>query len=216
MEKYSSLNVFSDDKKIGTLALYRNYLCAFEYSDEWLSAGFSLNPYSLPLRRQVYIPKFDPFDGLFGVFNDSLPDGWGKLLVDRMLQAKGMQPENIGVLERLAIVGSAGMGIMEYRPEYNLMSSAQIRDYDGYASECRKLLETNYTDDLDTLFKLGGSSGGARPKIMTEIDGEGWIIKFPSSFDSPDIGLMEYEYSRCAAKCGIEIPEVRLFDSNIL
>ena len=214
MEEYNSLNVFSNGRKVGTLALYRNMLCAFEYSGEWIADGYTISPYSLPLRKQVYLPKYDPFDGLFGVFCDSLPDGWGRLLVDRMLLSKGIRPDRLSALDRLAIVGSTGMGALEYRPEYGLMSSAQIRDYDSYAAECRKMLETDYSSDLDTLFALGGSSGGARPKIMTKIDGEDWIIKFPSSSDSPEIGRMEYEYNLCAGKCGIEVPKIRLFESK--
>ena len=114
----------------------------------------------------------------------------------------------------MAIVGSTGMGALEYSPEYRLMTSAQIHDYDKYAAECKALLETDYSSDLDTLFALGGSSGGARPKIMTQIGKEDWIIKFPSSSDSPEIGRMEYEYALCAGKCGVDVPEVQLFDSK--
>ena len=52
----------------------------------------------------------------------------------------------------------------------------------------------DYSDNLDELFRMGGSSGGARPKILTEIDGEEWIIKFPSSEDGKESGRQEYEY----------------------
>ena len=68
-------------------------------------------------------------------------------------------------------------------------------DYDRLAEECARILDTNYSDDLDELFRLGGSSGGARPKILTKIDGEEWIVKFPASIDRKDIGLIEYKYS---------------------
>lgn len=90
-----------------------------------------------------------------------------------------------------------------------------IRDYDYLAAECGKILNEQYSDDLDALFKLGGSSGGARPKILTQYDGEDWIVKFPSSYDSRQIGEEEYRYSQCAKKCGIEMPETRLFPSQI-
>lgn len=56
-------------------------------------------------------------------------------------------------------------------------------------------------------------SGGACPKILTVVDGAEWIIKFPSSEDTDNIGKQEYEYSLCAKNCGIEISEVRLFPS---
>ena len=64
------------------------------------------------------------------------------------------------------------------------------------------------------MFRLGGSSGGARPKILTKIDNDDWIIKFPSSYDSKDIGKQEYDYALCAGKCGIDMAPVRLFKSN--
>ena len=62
-----------------------------------------------------------PFDGLYGVFSDSLPDGWGRLLVDRMLNSQNINPRKINPLSRLAIVGETGMGTLSYKPEYNLL-----------------------------------------------------------------------------------------------
>ncbi|MDD6742035.1 MAG: HipA N-terminal domain-containing protein [Roseburia porci] len=62
---------------------------AFEYCDDWLQNGFSISPFSLPLKRQVFIPQKDYFHGLFGVFSDSLPDAWGRLLLSRLLKKRG-------------------------------------------------------------------------------------------------------------------------------
>lgn len=53
--------------------------------EEEIADGFSISPFSLPLEKKVFMPKIDPFDGIFGVFADSLPDGWGRLLVDRLM-----------------------------------------------------------------------------------------------------------------------------------
>lgn len=215
MENIKSLGVFYNNIKVGTLALLPNNLAAFEYDDKWLVGGFAVSPFSLPLIKKVFIPKIDPFEGLFGVFSDSLPDGWGKLLVDRMLAGKGINPREINILNRLAIVGDSGMGALSYRPEHKFILQEDEKDYDKLALACKELLETNFSSDLDKLFMLGGSSGGARPKILTEIDGEEWIIKFPSSYDVKDIGEIEYLYSLCAKKCGIEMPETKLFSSKI-
>lgn len=215
MENIKSLGVFYNNIKVGTLALLPNNLAAFEYDDKWLVGGFAVSPFSLPLIKKVFIPKIDPFEGLFGVFSDSLPDGWGKLLVDRMLTGKGINPREINILNRLAIVGDSGMGALSYRPEHKFILQEDEKDYDKLALACKELLETNFSSDLDKLFMLGGSSGGARPKILTEIDGEEWIIKFPSSYDVKDIGEIEYLYSLCAKKCGIEMPETKLFSSKI-
>ncbi len=215
MENLKYLQVFYNNIKVGTLAVMDNSITAFEYDEKWLSAGFSISPFSLPLVKKVFIPKIDPFEGLFGVFSDSLPDGWGKLLVDRMLSSQGINPREINMLNRLAIVGESGMGALSYIPAHNFTLEEDEKDYDRLALACEELLKTNYSSDLDKLFMLGGSSGGARPKILTEIDGEEWIIKFPSSYDIKNIGEVEYLYSLCAKKCGILMPETKLFPSKI-
>ena len=216
MNKIKSLQVFYNEKKVGTLALMKNNIVAFEYDSNWISNGFSISPFSLPLKKQVFIPRIDPFDGLYGVFSDSLPDGWGRLLVDRMLNSQNINPREISQIDRLAIVGETGMGALSYKPEYNLLEDKDYQeDYDNLALSCKKILNTEYSADLDNLFRLGGSSGGARPKILTKIDNEDWIIKFPSSLDDSNIGKLEYLYSVCAKKCKIDIPETKLFPSKI-
>jgi toxin-antitoxin system, toxin component, hipA family len=216
MNKIKSLQVFYNEKKVGTLALMKNNIVAFEYDSNWITNGFSISPFSLPLKKQVFIPRIDPFDGLYGVFSDSLPDGWGRLLVDRILNSQNINPREISQIDRLAIVGETGMGALSYKSEYNLLEDKDYQeDYDNLALSCKKILNTEYSADLDKLFKLGGSSGGARPKILTKIDNEDWIIKFPSSLDDSNIGKLEYLYSVCAKKCKIDIPETKLFPSKI-
>lgn len=68
-----------EDCLVGTMVLTADRKAAFEYSDEWLEDGFSISPFSLPLKKQVFVPKKDYFGGLFGIFADSLPDAWGRL-----------------------------------------------------------------------------------------------------------------------------------------
>ena len=214
MNRTSQLSVLYHGRKVGTLALYRNRLAAFEYAGEWLSDGFSISPLSLPLTKKVFLPKPDPNDGLFGVFADSLPDGWGRLLVDRLLLKNHINPVTVGVLDRLAIVGNSGMGALTYEPETVLDNPLSDMSLDEIAEECSRLLRTEFSEKLDELFAMGGSSGGARPKILTGIDGEDWIIKFPSSYDSSEIGRQEFDYAKCAVECGIVMEPVRLFPSE--
>ena len=214
MDNYKYLKVFYNDKLVGTLAKTPDRLVAFEYDTDWIASGFSISPFSLPLQKKVFIPKFDPFDGLFGVFNDSLPDGWGRLLVDRLLLKNKINPSEIDNLNRLAVVQESGMGALTYKPEHKFETQEQESDFDKLAQECSKILESKSSDNLDELFKLGGSSGGARPKILTKINGEDWIIKFPSSQDPKNIGEEEYKYSLVAKDCGIKMSETRLFESK--
>ena len=215
MKENGTLQVLYDGKVVGNLALMAGRKIAFEYSEEWLETGFSISPFSLPLKEQVFIPTKEYFGGLFGVFGDSLPDGWGNLLLNRMLRKKGMKPEEMTMLNRLAIVGQYGMGALTYRPEEHFSFEPQGYDLDDLALQCQKILNTEYSEKLDELYLLGGTSGGARPKIMTEIDGENWIIKFPAHVDKKDVGKMEYDYSLCAKACGIVMSETRLFSSDI-
>jgi len=88
MDKIKTVSVRYNGRLVGTMALYKNRQAAFEYSKEWLNDGFSISPFSLPLTQRVFIPKVEPFEGLYSVFADSLPDGWGRLLVDRLLLKK--------------------------------------------------------------------------------------------------------------------------------
>lgn len=214
MDRVNKLEVFYHDRKVGTMALYKNLYAAFEYDSDWLSDGFSINPFSLPLEKKVFIPKIDPFDGIFGVFNDSLPDGWGRLLVDRLMRKNRIEPTQMGNLDRLAIIGDSGMGALTYRPVITMNESNIQLSLDEIASECEKILNSQDCANLDYIFSRAGSSGGARPKVLSKVDDEDWIIKFPSSDDDINIGKQEYDYAVCAKKCGIEMEDVRLFDSN--
>ncbi|MCI8549528.1 MAG: type II toxin-antitoxin system HipA family toxin [Lachnospiraceae bacterium] len=216
MDRYRKLNVLMGNRKVGTLAETPDHLAAFEYDGEWLADGFSISPLSLPLEKKVFIPKeYATFEGLFGVFADSLPDGWGRLLVDRQLAKEHIRPESVNALTRLAIVGEMGMGALAYQPEEHLETEGAQLSLDQIALECKKILESQQVEHLDTVFRMGASSGGARPKVFCEMDGEQWIVKFPSSMDGPDIGEQEYRYSLCAKKCGIDMPETRLIPSKI-
>ena len=99
------------DRYVGTVALSNNGKTAFSYDDEWIESGFSISPFSLPLEKKVFTPKSKHFEGLFGIFADSLPDAWGRLLVDRIL--KKHDPDGRAtVIDRLALVGRSGMGAL--------------------------------------------------------------------------------------------------------
>lgn len=214
MKQGNALQVLYDGKLVGTLAMTADHKAAFQYSEEWIENGFPISPFSLPLKEQVFVPTKDYFNGLFGVFADSLPDNWGRLLLNRLLRAHKQNPDKLTVLDCLAIVGKSGMGALTYYPEREINEKYGDVDLDELAEQCQKILNTEYSDKLDELYRLGGTSGGARPKIMTTIDGEEWIIKFPAHVDGKNAGKMEYDYSCCAKECGITMSETRLFTSE--
>lgn len=215
LSKPNSVTVFLNGETVGRLALTPENLCAFEYSPGFLTKGQSISPFYLPLRPGVFLARRDPFSGNFGVFSDSLPDGWGNLLLDRFLKSQKINPYGLTQLDRLSMVGASGMGALEYMPDDSFPSTENNADLDFLASEAEKIL--NHTDtgtSLDILFKLGGTSGGARPKVLLTIGGQEWLIKFRSTIDPPNVGQIEYEYSILAKDCGIEMPETRLFEGK--
>ena len=206
----NKLCVLHRGKTVGTLSETPDRRVAFAYTQEWLKDGFPISPFSLPLKEGVFVPANLNFDGLFGVFADSLPDAWGRLLMDRMLIRRGVNPEEIGPLDRLAIIGDGGMGALCYHPAREAWKSEALSDLDDLARECLRVLNREEAPDADRMFVLAGSSGGARPKVMTDE----WIIKFPASAEDPDAGMMEKEYMDCAKRCGIIVPETRLLPSG--
>lgn len=208
------IDVFADKIKVGTLALTHDNRVAFQYSEDWLKNGFSINPFKLPLSSQVFISTSPYFKGLFGVFADSLPDSFGELLLDRYLKRKGIDVNTISAFDRLSYVGSSGMGIFEYIPDFSEKTNNDDVDFDLIQKECNALLDSKEVNDIDALYSLGGSSGGARPKSLIKYKGEDWIVKFSSRFDPKDIAELEYKYMSLARELGINIPDIELMTSN--
>ena len=208
------IDVFSNKTKVGTLAFTNDNNIAFQYSDEWLKIGFSLNPFKLPLTKEVFIANSPHFRGLFGVFADSLPDSYGELLLDRYLKRKNIDSNTLTPLERLAYVGTSGMGTLEYFPDFSEKISKEDIDFDLIQKECNDILDSKEVEDITSLYSLGGSSGGARPKSLIKYDGEDYIVKFSSKFDPKNIAELEYKYMSLAKQAGIDIPDIKLITSK--
>ncbi len=223
------LNTHGTRRPVGVLAEDENRIF-FEYTPEFILSGIELSPFQLPLQSGVFEDSKRTFDGLFGLFNDSLPDGWGCLLLDRKLRKKGLSYEQITPLNRLAMVGHNPMGALEYEPADELSDTFGHIELDSLSSEIGKILAGNNSTILDQLLKLNGSSGGARPKIAALVskdkqqiihgakavpDGYSpWIIKFSEAMDGKDSGILEYIYSIVAKQAGIDMPETFLFPSK--
>jgi serine/threonine-protein kinase HipA len=216
--------------KVGRMAQRRHEIF-FEYDEGFLTTKLELSPLQLPLSSGVKSAKVRSFDGLFGVFNDALPDGWGKLLLDRALAAKGIAYQELSPLDRLAYVGRRGMGALVFYPEMEMDGQQEgLLDLNGLADEMVQVLEGDASELLDRLYLMGGSSAGARPKIVAGYDPEGhrivhgqqplpqgfehWLIKFPSSSDPKDIAQVEYAYSLMARAAGLEMTETKMFQGD--
>lgn len=217
IEEVKKLIVKYNNRIVGYLAELKNGNIAFQYDDEWINNGFSISPFSLPVSKEVYISnRPDKFNGLFGVFWDSLPDGWGELLVRRMLSKHGINFDRLSPLQKLSIINKNGLGALEYEPNRNLQVINEDYNLDKIAKEAEKILNDDTENvDLDSIFNLGASSGGARPKAHITYETQEWIVKFPCKIDPKDIGEREFKANNLAKKCGINVNEFKLFDSNI-
>ena len=209
--KTDKLMVKYHDRTVGTLALTPDdRLCAFEYDSAWLSDGFSISPLELPLRAGLFIAKHQPFHGNFGIFEDSLPDGYGRYLLHKALLREGINDANLSVLDKLSIVGNSGMGALMYHPETKVIKDSEILDFDLLQEKALQVLKEQQDTDAGLLLYNSGNSGGARPKAIFS-DNEGhWLIKFRHYYDPTDIGQQEFHYNEVAKRCGINVPDCKL------
>ena len=203
----------SETKQLMGRLLLKNRQIFFEYDADFIKTGLELSPFKLPLKAGVIESNDRTFEGLFGVFNDSLPDGWGRLLLDRKLMNAGLNPGTLSPIDRLCFVGTLGMGALSYEPENPSAISHITNDLDEIDSEIQATLDENdaYVEDL---LVLGGSSAGARPKVLLNIEGADWLIKFRSQLDPKDISAIEYAYHLMAIDAGLIVPEAKLFPSR--
>lgn len=193
---------------VGVLAQNRQGVF-FQYADRYLQQFGNLSPFTLQTNTQVQAAPKEPHQGMHGVFGDCLPDGWGMLLQDRLFRQKGILPNQLTAMDRLAFVGDRGMGALSFFPvsEFSATTNACI-DLATLGLEAQTLFDAsmsdyrdNNYDDLDghtqqvlAALVAGGSSGGARPKAQIYMSAgetqncrtfaqpgdEAWLIKFTS------------------------------------
>ena len=227
------LDVFLDGRtrrKVGRLAAQARRIL-FEYDPAFIAAGVDLSPFKLPLRPGIAVADPEPFDGLFGVFNDSLPDGWGRLLLDRAVERAGIARGTLTPLDRLAHVGRHGMGALSYEPDRSDTTGDSITlDLDRLACDAATVLAGEEGPIIEELLRLNGASAGARPTVVAQVSADRrriihgpaalpagyahWMIKFPSATDDAAIGPIEYAYSLMARDAGLVMPETHLFSAK--
>jgi serine/threonine-protein kinase HipA len=200
----------------------------FEYDDAFLDAGIELSPFKLSAQPGLIEHTDHAFGPLPGVFDDSLPDGWGLLLMDRHFRRQGIDPTTLSPLDRLAYLGTRTMGALTYHPPSREQSERDDTLIDLYdlGRNAEDVLAGDATEVLPELMRAGGSPGGARPKVLVGIqndriisgeddlpDGyQHWIVKFAAREDARDAGPVEYAYALMAHAAGIDMPPTRLFE----
>jgi serine/threonine-protein kinase HipA len=200
----------------------------FEYDPAFLRAPLWLSPFKLPPQPGLVEHRDHAFGPIFGLFDDSLPDGWGLLLMDRFFEQRGSALAEVSVLDRLAYLGTRTMGALTYHPPADPADhTARTLDLHGMARASRQVIEGTAGEVLPQLLRAGGSPGGARPKVLVGVCGDSilsgeedlppgythWIVKFHARQDSPEAGPGELAYSLMAREAGLAMPAARLFET---
>ena len=230
-----SLNVvFRSDEKnsfnVGQLAEVRSGLF-FEYDLDFIEKGVELSPFFLPLKKGAFEYSDRDFGPLWGLFDDSLPDGWGLLLLDRYFRKKGQSFASLSTLDKLAWLGTSTMGALSYYPPTDSEEKfGKMIDLQNIYKNSKEILSGTESEVLPELLKAGGSPGGARPKVLVGYnpqdgkiisgenllpeDYEHWMVKFNSKYDIEFSTQIEYAYFVLAEKAGIGVPDTRMFDGH--
>lgn len=219
---------------LSSVALKGKETFSFEYNKEWLDSGLS---YHIDPELQFYTGRFFPNEEKpnFGVFLDSCPDRWGRILMDRKEAVMARKEERTKKTLResdylLGVYDEHRMGALRFKLEEdgNFLNdnkkmaappSTSLRELE-HAS--KKFEEDNETDDeylewINLLIAPGSSLGGARPKAsIRDPHNNLWIAKFPSIKDKKDIGAWEMVANILAVKAGLKVAEgdIKKFNSD--
>lgn len=184
----------------------------FRYAQSFLNRqhSFSLDPVHLPLSPEIF-DAGRPHSGVHGVFEDSLPDDWGRRLLVRKynLPRNGQRPPQL-----LSCLAGDGLGALSYSedeqpPERkNLLGSHNLEDLLNQAGQFERGADAA-ASELALLFQAGISPGGARPKVLIQDGGVPYIAKFPSTKDQLDVVALEAAAMSVAGDAGIEAAQTR-------
>ena len=202
----------------------------FQYDTECLARHPSLSPFNPPEDTALHSAERDPHEGLYGVFADSLPDGWGRLLMDRAFRGRDDLPDLPAPLDRLAYVGDRGTGALSYEPATAQPSQERERMLRvgelGHAAQA--LHEGRVNEVLEALFATA-SAAGARPKAHLYLAEDDrycsttpapgtlpCLVKFTSARLplGHEEGACEAAYLTLAARAGIDTPDWRLVTTD--
>jgi serine/threonine-protein kinase HipA len=216
---------------VGVLAT-SGFTTIFEYEESWQKRGMELSPFKLPVAKRTHqLDVKSMVAGTFGLFADSLPDGWGTLIMDRCFARQGIARKEITPLDRLAFISNHAMGALCYRPPSGCLGSDTVEavSIGELAREAFQLYHGRIEDAGRLLARIGGSPGGARPKALIGIaadkstfisgtnrlpdDFTQWLIKFSDERNAFE-GVLEFIYHQMAKNAGIAVPEFMLIEDD--
>jgi serine/threonine-protein kinase HipA len=189
----------------------------FEYARDWQqdSRAFSLDPASLPLQPPGMRYRATQFEPPLSVFDDALPDDWGRRLLARALKSEGRSSSLPEMLGRMAGGGTGALRFSEEPtlPESATATLATLRLATLLKAATQFEAGTLRSDDaFRTLLEGSSRVGGARPKALVHDDSGEWIAKFPSTVrDGPhDVVGLEATCLALARRAGLAVPEARI------
>ena len=244
-----TLDVFLWNKKVGSLVTYKekyNEKVCFYYDVEFLKKGLDIAPLRASINSQsvksglpIYADNDKLFGGLPSFIADSLPDHWGNKVFNEWAKLQNISTRNLSALDRLAYIGRRGMGALEFLPPMaeDMERSFKVEIADLYrlaqaTLDEARCFKTELQPDLmiESLFKVGTSAGGRRPKaiinlnpetnecfsgqVATPIDGfTPMIIKFDEHLEMPTTRI-EYSYYLMAKDAGLKMMPSRLLEGE--
>ncbi len=158
---------WGEDWKLGELADDGRDIL-FEYSPEAIRRGIEFSPLNLKLSTHTYRGFPASQMGLPGFIADSLPDGWGLFLMDKVFRKQGFNLQTISPLDRLSFLGKNAMGALRFKPSVDSDFDSSALSILEIAQEVQKIDANEPTQALRQLAFMGGSPQGARPKVLVE------------------------------------------------
>ena len=208
----------------------------FEYAPEFLDSGLEISPFELPLRPGVFAQndRSETFQGLQGIFADSLPDKFGNAIIERYFQeTSDTARHELSSLQKLLYIGSRSMGALEYLPPMEGVQpkARESLEISRLVQEARQVIQGELEVASAEIMQVGVSAGGQYPKAVIAwnqqtndvVSGlqecpEGycqWMIKFDGAQGEPqEFGKLEYAYALMAKDAGIQMGETHMLSEN--
>ncbi len=232
------------DHAVGGIAELDDGSIIFEYEPEFLQAGLDVSPFRLPRVRGpqqfAELRRKESFQGLPGVFADSLPDDFGNRVIRSYYAARGQADKAMSPVQRLLYVGERAIGALTYHPAVELPARpAELESLElvRLVQEARKVIEGTPDVSIPEIYRIGASAGGKRPKALVLYDPSqktlrsGYavprpgevpsILKFDGVGDADHQVLqkplpfnrIEAAYAAMARDAGIEVSALQILES---
>ncbi len=231
------VEAFIFGRKIGTLLL-KNGVPYFEYDPAFRASALEISPLKLPLSLSGVYTNTDEryFEGLPGVFHDTLPDKFGTKVIERYFESKKIPSHELNVIQKLMFVGDKSIGAITYHPVIHALDDTHahtLMELGTFYENAKKIVSGDAVEAVDEMLAFmdsAASAGGGRAKAIIGYNKESreitsgvtrelrpgfehYLIKFDmadSNGGSSDYTKLEYLYMSMAKEIGIEVSDIEL------